>query len=172
MACCSPRSHSSSSTVPNVPPERFAITGLAQHADKLLALDCPDRAVNVNFHVTEIKLADITSLDCGNRSTRWQEIIVQIMDMADSADEPLTIRKVTAIFEKSLQGRAIDADAKYTIELSDGSDAIRLYDVIGSRTAADAFHLVLAPRTSVCKATQRWSALGTTSTGCCSAASA
>jgi hypothetical protein len=39
-----------------------------------------DKFVNASFHITEIKLAPITSVDCGGVMNKWTEVIVQLWE--------------------------------------------------------------------------------------------
>lgn len=150
MACCSP--------TPQPAPTTGVVTtlpgSLVEHAAKTLAFDCPDRVVNAGFHITEIKRASIASLDCGRARDSWQEIIIQVMDVPGSSDSPLTAGKFGAIVAEAL-GKTDPAGAAITVELSDGTDALRLYDVAAAHARDEAFVIRLHPRAARCKAAGR-----------------
>ena len=149
MACCSPAAASAPQArqilLPNV---------LAENAGKRLEFECPDRPVNSGFHITEVKLATISSLDCGRAQQEWQEIIVQVMDIPNSSDAPLTVGKLANILAESLPA-TLSPQASFTVELSNGDEAIRLYEVSATYTRGDDFVVKLSQRRATCKAAQR-----------------
>lgn len=57
--------------------------------------------VNSNYHITELKLANITSVDCGGKLDAWTEIVVQLWEPAqDNVAESMPIAKALSIIEK------------------------------------------------------------------------
>src|SRR5476649_2462177 len=54
---------------------------LLQHPDFSLQFQyAADKLVNAAYHITEIKQAPITSVDCGGVMNAWTEIIVQLYE--------------------------------------------------------------------------------------------
>ena len=163
MACCSPATVPSAAS--SAPPAAWSAT-LAAHSDKRLVFECPDRAVNAGFHVTEVKLASVTALDCGRARTRWQEIIIQIMDVPGSTDGPLTAGKFAGIVSEAI-GAVDAAGAATVVELSDGVEALRLYDISAGISRGDDFVIRLSPRAAICKAAGRVPAQPGVAARCC-----
>jgi hypothetical protein len=42
-----------------------------------------DQFVHASYHITEIKQATVTSVDCGGVMNAWTEVIVQLWEPAD-----------------------------------------------------------------------------------------
>lgn len=161
MACCS------ASPAVSTPIEKTGSISrfLTENADQRLVFESPDRPVNPGFHVTEVKLAQISSLDCGRARQQWSEIVIQVMDVPGSTDEPLTAGKLARILAESLPANSA-GEATFTIELSDGRDTLHLYDVGATYTRGDDFVVQLAARHASCKAAGR-SASVTAGRSCC-----
>ena len=65
-----------------------------------------NQKVNPSFHITEIKQANITAVDCGGKMNAWSEVILQLWE-PNSAEivRPMEVSKATTIInmvEKTL----------------------------------------------------------------------
>ena len=53
--------------------------GLSQHKELSLQFRYEeDKWISPSYHITEVKRATIDSVDCGGRSDKWDEVIVQV----------------------------------------------------------------------------------------------
>lgn len=80
---------------------------LAANADATLQFQyAEDKWVDASYHITEIKQAPITSVDCGGVMNAWTEIIVQLWEPAAGGSErAMKVGKalsIIALVEKSL----------------------------------------------------------------------
>uniref|UniRef100_F4C2X4 Uncharacterized protein n=1 Tax=Sphingobacterium sp. (strain 21) TaxID=743722 RepID=F4C2X4_SPHS2 len=59
-----------------------------------------DKWVDASYHITEIKQAPITSVDCGGVMNAWTEIIVQLWEPAsDGSERAMEVGKALSIIE-------------------------------------------------------------------------
>ncbi|MFI5161316.1 MAG: DUF6428 family protein [Sphingobacteriales bacterium] len=59
-----------------------------------------NKRVSAAYHITEIKQAPITSVDCGGAMNSWTEIIIQLMEPAvNQQQRPMKVRKALSIIE-------------------------------------------------------------------------
>jgi hypothetical protein len=66
----------------------------------------PGKWVDASYHITEIKQAPITSVDCGGKVNNWTEIIIQLWEpQANNSQEAMKVEKALSIInvvERSL----------------------------------------------------------------------
>ena len=90
---------------------------------ELLFEYAPDKFVNANYHITEIKNLIIDSVDCGGKANTWKETIVQLWE------NPLEIGKRSYITTTK------------AVEIFDRVNSIKplysIYSFEGKRTLAD-----------------------------------
>ncbi|TGL15688.1 DUF6428 family protein [Leptospira meyeri] len=83
-----------------------------------------------NYHITEFKLANITSVDCGGKSDFWTEIILQVLEPKIEEDtESLTLSKINSIIKKITNVMEIPSNAILRIEFGNQKSAMRQYFV-------------------------------------------
>lgn len=59
-----------------------------------------DSYVSPSYHITEIKQAPITSVDCGGVMNAWTEVIVQLMEPASGNQlKPMKVHKALSIID-------------------------------------------------------------------------
>ncbi len=59
-----------------------------------------NKRVSASYHITEIKQAPITSVDCGGVMNSWTEIIIQLMEPSvNQQQRPMKVRKALSIIE-------------------------------------------------------------------------
>jgi hypothetical protein len=59
-----------------------------------------DKTVAPSYHITEIKQAPITSVDCGGVMNAWTEIIIQLYEPAtNNQARPMKVRKALSIID-------------------------------------------------------------------------
>ena len=90
---------------------------------ELLFEYAPDKFVNANYHITEIKNLNIDAVDCGGGTNHWEETIVQVWE------NPLEYRKRTfmktskavEIFDRVNSIKPLLTDAEIKIEYGNKS---------------------------------------------------
>lgn len=126
--------------------------------------------VDTSYHITEIKLAPITSVDCGGVMNKWTEVIVQLWEPgAKQQERAMKVSKalsIIALVEKTLR---LDGEAVVKIEFGNSQfDTRQMYpgDII---TDGENLMVDLRPDLTQCKAINRGGSCGTTTTGeeCC-----
>ena len=114
------------------------------------------------YHVTEFKLADIQSIDCGGRQDTWQEVTLQLQDGKGWAHMP--VGKFLQIAQRSAS--AIDELGENTlrVEFSANNERLEILDVHPPEMSVDAVIVPLGTTRAACKPMLRQSAK---SVGCC-----
>ncbi len=101
------------------------------------------------YHITELKLADVQSIDCGGRQNRWQEAQLQLLDGQDGAR--LTVGKVASILTRSRAAIPALADVPLSVEFAPGNRGLQRYRIGVPETAGDRMRLPLIDERAQCK---------------------
>lgn len=138
-------------------------TKLEKHPDLSLQFQYADgKWVDASYHITEIKQAPITSVDCGGVMNSWTEIIVQLWEPSGEAGErAMSVGKALSIVylvEKTLK---LDPEAVVKIEFGNSQfDTRQMYP--GELSTDDSNLVVnLNPDYTQCKAINRGGSCGT-----------
>lgn len=85
--------------------------------------------VNANYHITEIKQSEITSVDCGGKLDRWTEIIVQLWEpVANNDTRAMEVSKALSIVEVVEGKMTLDENAIVKIEFGNSDfDTRQMY---------------------------------------------
>ncbi|WP_257667960.1 DUF6428 family protein [Parapedobacter tibetensis] len=126
--------------------------------------------VDASYHITEIKQAPITSVDCGGVLNAWTEIIVQLWEPAGKeqsrAMEVSKALAIVGVVEKSLP---LNPSAIVKIEF--GNSQFDTRQMFPGEFIQEGENLVvnLIPDATQCKAIGRGGSCGTTAAGkeCC-----
>ena len=129
--------------------------------------------VSPSYHITEIKQAPITSVDCGGVKNEWTEIIVQLMEPATQQQlRAMKVRKALSIIDVVEKVLPLDTEATVKIEFGNADfDTRQLYPV-QLISDGENFIVDLLPGNVQCKAIGRGGNCGTTTTDaeCCAPA--
>ncbi len=138
---------------------------LEAHADKHLNFEyAANTRVDASYHITEIKQAVITSVDCGGLKNEWTDVIVQLWEPGQKQqDKPMKVAKALSII--ALVERSLEINAEAIVKLEYGNneyDARQLLPL--SITAVDDELVVRLHADSVqCKANDRGQICGSPS---------
>lgn len=77
------------------------------------------------YHVTELKLAEIASIDCGARRGRWREAQMQLLD--GHGRTHMNAGKLAAILDRSISAMPGLAEVPFTIEFAHGNRGLSRY---------------------------------------------
>ncbi|MEH3115831.1 DUF6428 family protein [Pedobacter terrae] len=144
---------------------------LQQHPELLLQFRyTADKLVNANYHITEIKQAPITSVDCGGVMNAWTEIIIQLWEPTEEeGGRAMYVKKALSIIELVDNRMPINPMAVVKIEFGNSIFDTRQMYPAEFKIDGDNLIINLTPDATQCKATSRGGSCGTTATGeeCC-----
>ncbi|MCO5936393.1 DUF6428 family protein [Mucilaginibacter sp. RB4R14] len=126
--------------------------------------------VDASYHITEIKQAPITSVDCGGVMNRWTEIIVQLWEPEDQQQErAMEVSKALSIINLVEKTLTLDADGIVKIEFGNQQFDTRQMLPINLLIDGDNLVVDLRPDAVQCKAIDRGGSCGTNDKGeeCC-----
>ena len=148
------------------------LVAIAPHPELPLVFHYDGRAVRPGYHVTEVKAGRFASLDCGANPESWDEVFVQLWDVAAGDATHMPAGKFARIIGKVSEQVGLDHGAKLTFEVSDGVAPMQLHRAGAPTIANQELHVPLSPRPSSCKPRDRWLEGPAQSVPCCSATSA
>jgi hypothetical protein len=126
--------------------------------------------VDASYHITEIKQAPITSVDCGGKMNSWTEIIVQLWEpVGQQQERSMQVNKALSII--GLVEKTLPLNPLATVKIEFGNSDFDTRQMYPNRVTAEGDNLIvdLRPDTVQCKAIERGGSCGTTDTGeeCC-----
>ena len=124
----------------------------AAPGETVLRFDFGTEVLGPGYHLTELRHAELSSIDCGYHQETRREAVMQLM-LGGRAT--LTLEKLSGI----LTAAAIPGDAKIVVEAAPDNASLRLYDVPDLAEQSGDLTLTLAPKRPVCGLAVR--------TGCC-----
>jgi Family of unknown function (DUF6428) len=93
-----------------------------------LAFRYGDCTTKPGYHITEFKFARITGLDCGGNVESWSETVLQLWDIETSVTgDTMNVDKLIGIGRKAMSAVGAERDSRAVFEVSDGSDAMRIF---------------------------------------------
>lgn len=123
---------------------------LAVPEDKPVVFSTDEGDVPGGYHLTELKHARVTSLDCAAQTEVWTELHVQLLDGSGGAH--MTAGRLRAILEKSVAHLPEASMAEILIEYAPGNKGLRLFELGLSKGPQDARLVMrLNERHAVCK---------------------
>ncbi|MES3018725.1 MAG: DUF6428 family protein [Bacteroidota bacterium] len=138
-------------------------TELERHPELTLQFQYAEgKWVDASYHITEIKQAPITSVDCGGVKNEWTEIIIQLWEPAGGKeDRAMSVGKalsIVSLVEKSLK---LEPEAIVKIEFGNSQfDTRQMYP--GQLLISEGNLIVdLNPDYTQCKAINRGGSCGT-----------
>jgi Family of unknown function (DUF6428) len=124
-----------------------------------------DKLVAPSYHITEIKQAAVTSVDCGGKVNGWTEIIVQLWEPEEQqTDRAMEVNKALKIIDLVEKNLALHPNATVKIEFGNAAfDTRQMYpaDLV---VQGDNLVIRLQPDATQCKATDRGMTCGTPAT--------
>ena len=105
--------------------------------------------INAGYHVTEVKLASVQSLDCGARRSSWNEVVIQLLD--GSGQDYMTVGKFTGILKKATSKLEGLDHAALKFEFSNDNKGLRILEPGHPVAAGSAVSLPLGDINAACK---------------------
>lgn len=129
--------------------------------------------VEAAYHITEIKQAPITSVDCGGVMNAWTEIIVQLWEpQGQTKDKAMGVGKALSII--NVVEKALPLNANGIVKIEFGNSKFDTRQMLPQALIVEGDNLVvdLRPDTVQCKAIDRGGSCGTNEKGeeCCTPA--
>ena len=121
-----------------------------------------DKWVSPSYHITEIKQAPITSVDCGGVKNEWTEIIVQLMEPATQQQlRAMKVHKALSIID--VVEKVLPLDVNGTVKIEFGNSQFETRQLYPNEFITNGENLVidLRPDTVQCKAIERGGSCGT-----------
>ena len=115
-----------------------------------------DETINPGYHVTEIKHAVINSMDCGQGTDQWDEIIVQLLDgSALFKGEHMSCAKFTGIVSTAIESLTVDENTQTYIEFAPNNGALGKLVIDSIEQSENKVVVHLSNPTAMCKPYQR-----------------
>ncbi|MFC7357796.1 DUF6428 family protein [Jejudonia soesokkakensis] len=94
------------------------LTLLTENKDKTLLFQfAPNQFVRPGYHITEVKNTMIESVDCGARSSSWNETVIQLLESpSEEGKGYMTSFKALGILKKVNSIRPFDPDSEVKFE--------------------------------------------------------
>jgi len=138
----------------------------SQEADLPLVFATVDGEIGGGYHVTELKQASITSIDCGGNIEDWRETHVQLLD--GKTGDHMSAGKFAAIAETSMTKLHHLGDEPLFFEFALKNAGLRRFQVSSLRPDAAKLSVLLSEGHAMCKPAAA-SGVSANSTGCCGA---
>lgn len=152
---------------------------LTQHPEHHLQFEfAKEKRVHPSFHITEIKQANITSVDCGGKKNVWSEIIVQLWEPSiPDSESPMKISKALTIIDLVEKTLPLNPNSPVKIEFgNDTFDTRQMHphdfeiknDEIIVKLTADKTECKAIGRGQTCETPKQKVKLDELETSCCS----
>lgn len=154
-------------------------TQLAQFPEHHLQFEFAENdRVHPSFHITEIKQANITSVDCGGKMNAWTEIIVQLWEPNTQDSQPsIKVEKAMSIIKMVEKTLPLNPNSPVKIEFgNDTFDTRQMhpqdFEIIGNeiivKLQADKTQCKAIDRGDSCGTPKQEIPLSEIQNGCCS----
>jgi hypothetical protein len=151
MSCCS-----STISKPKVSNQKGPLSVSAALANFDLNLPLTfiygDREIGNAYHITEVKSARVSAMDCGANSESWAETRIQLLDVASANATPMALGKFLNILEKA---GLSELNSTVQFELGKIGEAMAIYELGTVSPQADRIEAHLQPVGAMCKPAQK-----------------
>lgn len=121
--------------------------------------------IGTGYHVTELRHAEITGIDCGGVVSRWGEAILQLLD--GGGRDHMAVGKFLAIAAKSITQVPELSAAPLRVEFAHGNAGMSIYALGEVAVVRGRAMVTLTPERALCKPAVR--AFGPEAAHCCGA---
>ncbi len=113
------------------------------------------KAIAAGYHVTEVKAAQLSSLDCGANPESWNETIIQLWDVDGDSATHMKVSKFLGILSQVERRATLDPEALLIFEAGDSASPMQVFTVGNIVAMSDRVEVTLAPRPATCKPRDR-----------------
>lgn len=141
---------------------------IASKPDAALVFYAEGRAIRPEYHVTEIKLAHIRSVDCGRGEAEWDETLVQLLDGPGTTPiggTYMSAGKFSKIARAALGLLGELTNGELFFEYAPGNAAARKLTVRSVEHREGVWVVQLDAVGAACKPLHRWRATGPINAG-------
>lgn len=164
LVCCT-RASPREGSVTRMKTHEF-IEALRNSTDKeLIFANTDGQTIHAGYHLTEIKAASFETVDCGGKTNRWNETILQLWVPENADDRYMKSDKFLRIYDKVRRLVSVDKDAEVRIEYGDDNFFPAAYHVGDWHEDDEAIRFLLEPPATTCKARDR--AISGKAESCC-----
>ena len=130
------------------------LTLLTENRDKSLLFQfAPNQFVRPGYHITEVKNTLIESVDCGARSSSWNETVIQLLESPSEEEKGhMTSFKALGILKKVNSIRPFDPDSEVKFEYGNPYFHTTQLFVTDYEIQGDKLSINLAVTATQCKA--------------------
>jgi len=138
-------------------------TKLAQYPEHHLQFEfAENEKVHPSFHITEIKQANITSVDCGGKMNAWTEIIVQLWEPnATDLERSMKVLKALSIIDLVEKTLPLNPNSPVKVEFGNDTFDTRQMHPQDFEIKGDEIIVKLLADKTQCKAIDRGETCGT-----------
>jgi hypothetical protein len=145
---------------------------LKQHPEAILQFQYSEnKIVDASYHITEIKQAPITSVDCGGVKNNWTEVILQLWEPAGKeGGRAMAVSKALSIVEVVEKVLPLNPTGIVKIEFGNSEYDTRQMYPAEFKIEGENLIVNLSPDFTQCKAIGRGGSCGTNEKGqeeCC-----
>jgi len=136
---------------------------LLENSEKVLLFQYAEgRFVDASYHITEIKQAPITSVDCGGVMNSWTEIIIQLWEpLVSQTDRGMKVGKALSIVDLVEKSLPLNPLGIVKIEFGNSKFDTRQMFPSDFSSEGDSFIVNLTADFTQCKAIGRGESCGT-----------
>ncbi|MFD2874115.1 DUF6428 family protein [Mucilaginibacter ximonensis] len=117
--------------------------------------------VDAAYHITEIKQAQITSVDCGGKVNDWTEVIVQLWEpQGKQTDQAMEVEKALSIINVVEKSLALNPEGVVKIEFGNSQFDTRQMYPAEFLVSGGNLIVILNPDKTQCKAIGRGDTCG------------
>jgi Family of unknown function (DUF6428) len=128
---------------------------LEPHRGKPLIFSYAGRQIASGYHVTEVKAALLSSIDCGGAPEEWHETVIQLWDVPQEGATHMTAGKFMGILAQVTQRLERGLEGHLFFEVGDSARAMQLFTTGSVANLADHIAVDLEPRRATCKPLER-----------------
>lgn len=108
--------------------------------------------IQPDYHVTELKFAQLDSIDCGGEQQGWNELLIQLLDGPAAPRPGAEYMKVATFIKLASKAASKQKDqAELYFEYSEAGEAMRKLSVTGVQVRPGQVLVELGPVGAVCK---------------------
>lgn len=145
------------------PDDLLALTR-ALPGDAPLEFTTEGGTIGPGYHVTELKMAQIVSVDCGARKSAWTEATLQLLDGEGGAH--MTVGKFSKILAQSARHLDGLGSSPLRVEFAHGNVGMQIFEPTEPKLEDGIVTLGLRPVRAHCKPAIEWRQF-TGASGCC-----
>jgi hypothetical protein len=133
------------------------LSTLRSNLDLPVIFSLNEQLVSPGYHISEVKQAQVDSLDCGRGTAQWQEFTIQVLDgNTHSKSAYMHAAKMLAILEQVINIHPPEEGSKLYFEYSPDNTGLSKSNVSSIDIIHSTIVVYLNNSPAQCKPLQRW----------------